>query len=348
MSVSGCADSPFSITHPHTLLFVSAMQLITQIQKPYNSLLLLSALCAFLLSSCSKEYVDFPYNEIESFEVKDANGNTLSASIVNNEIILYWPPYQEEPGTLTPTIVVSDRASISPASGTAISIKTDEPAQYTVKAQDGTTKTYKLRLQINQPMISARVSLSEDMIYNIASYPTIVIATQHILTDKTKTSAFLIDESNKETKLTIETLEANGISVVVPAEPNIGTYRIKIISGIHSVTTEAFKIAPPVFGAVVVNDMVRRNIKRGEKIILKYNASLFKKYYSASLNSLKLLDLAQVEHTVTEVNYNEASQEIELTIPQTVGLGRIRALNAYDKNGTQLGRIVATNYTVTQ
>ncbi|KAF5270451.1 hypothetical protein FQR65_LT17845 [Abscondita terminalis] len=129
--------------------------------------------------------IRFPVQlQIESFEVKDANGNTLSASIVNNEISLYWPPYQEEPTTLTPTIVVSDRANISPASGTAISIKTDEPAQYTVKAQDGTIKTYTLKLQINQPMISARLSLSLDLVYNIGSSPTIGLSTQHILTDK--------------------------------------------------------------------------------------------------------------------------------------------------------------------
>ncbi|MGJ1421360.1 hypothetical protein ACR79T_17200 [Sphingobacterium spiritivorum] len=324
------------------------MQLITQIQKPYNFLLLLSALCAFLLSSCSKEYVDFPYNEIESFEVKDANGNALSASIVNNEIILYWPPYQEDPTTLTPTIVVSDRASISPASGTAINIKTDEPARYTVKAQDGTTKTYTLKLQINQPMISARLSLSADLVYNIGSSPTIGLSTQHILTDKTKTNAFLIDESNKETQLIIETLEANGISVVVPAEPNTGTYRIKIVSGIRTVTTEAFKIAPPAFGAIVTNDMVTRNIKRGEKMLLDYNVSAFKKYYSNTVGSFKLIDLGRLEHIITEVNFNELTQKIEVTIPHTVALGRIRSFNAYDKSGVLIGSLVTTNYTVTQ
>lgn len=324
------------------------MQLITQIQKPYNFLLLLSVLCAFLLSSCSKEYVDFPYNEIESFEVKDASGNTLSASIVNNEIILYWPPYQEEPTTLTPTIVVSDRASISPTSGTAISIKTDEPTQYTVKAQDGTTKKYTLKLQINQPMISARLSLSADLVYNIGSSPTIGLSTQHILTDKAKTNAFLIDESNKETQLTIKTLEANGISVVVPAEPNTGNYRIKIISGIRSVITETFKIAPPAFGAIVTNDMVTRNIKRGEKMLLDYNVSAFKKYYSNTVGSFKLIDLGRIEHIITEVNFNESTQKIEVTIPQAVALGRIRSFNAYDKNGVLIGSLVTTNYTVTQ
>lgn len=348
MSVSGCADSPFSITHPHTLLFVGAMQLITQTLKRYSFLLLFSAFFTQLLSSCSKEYVDFPYNEIESFEVKDANGKTLSASIVNNEIILYWPPYQEEPTTLTPTIVVSDRASISPASGTAISLKTDESAKYIVKAQDGTTRTYTLKLQVNQPMISATLSLSADLVYNIGSSPTIGLSTQHILTDKDKTTAFLIDESNKETKLTIETLEANGISVVVPTEPNVGTYKIKIVSGIRSVTTETFKIAPPAFAALVTNDMVTRNIKRGEKMLLNYSVSAFKKYYSNSVGSFKLIDLGRVEHTVTEVNFNESTQKIEVTIPQTVALGRIRSFNAYDKSGVLIGSLVTTNYTVTQ
>ena len=116
--------------------------------------------------SCKTEYPSLPYNDIESFSIQDADGKILSASIVNDQIILYWPPLVEQPENITPTIKVSELATITPASGTPIKLQSEKPITYTVRAQDGSSKNYTLTFQYNQPIVQATFnSLSSGQYY---------------------------------------------------------------------------------------------------------------------------------------------------------------------------------------
>lgn len=108
--------------------------------------------------SCKTEYPNLPYNDIESFSIQDGSGNTLSASIVDDQIILYWPPLIEQPESITPTIKVSELATVTPASGTSVQLQSDKPITYTVRAQDGSSKNYTLTFKYNQPIVTAAMA----------------------------------------------------------------------------------------------------------------------------------------------------------------------------------------------
>jgi len=306
-----------------------------QFKYHFIILLLLTVLSPYLLS-CSKEYVDFPYNDIESFEIKDAKGNTLTASIVNDEIILYWPPYQDEPTALTPTITVSERANISPTSGAAITIDPDKPVEYKVTAQDGTVKSYKLKLMINQPIISASLNLAEP-IYAIGyEGSTLTLKTQHIIPEESKTSVFLIDSSNKETKLSMIRLMQNGITVQMPATLERGHYQIKVISGHRSVMTSKFEVVAPLLYFVMDSAIPAQQAKRGDKLTMSYHAEWFQKYYQDTFGHFVIEDANQQKHQIQSANFNPTSQKIELTIPTAVSLGSIRYLHALDKQNGEI------------
>lgn len=101
-----------------------------------------------MLFSCKKEDAKFPYTNIVNFTV-DANGQNVKAAVTGDSIILYFPVGQTIPENITPEIVVSDGATISPASGVSVSLK--EAVVYNVTAQTGISKQYKLYVPANQP-----------------------------------------------------------------------------------------------------------------------------------------------------------------------------------------------------
>lgn len=120
--------------------------------QPFTKFLRLAYLtCStlLLLSSCKKESPDFPYAEIINFSITDANGAPLKGVINNDEIIIYWPPEQQIPETVTPLITVSERANVQPASNTPVTFI--DGTSFMVTAQDGTKKTYQLKRIVNVP-----------------------------------------------------------------------------------------------------------------------------------------------------------------------------------------------------
>jgi hypothetical protein len=72
--------------------------------------------------------------EIISFTVEGVAWNVSGSGITH----VY--PKGTAPGSLTPVIVVSEGASVSPASGAAQNFFTDAGVVYTVTAEDGATK----------------------------------------------------------------------------------------------------------------------------------------------------------------------------------------------------------------
>lgn len=99
--------------------------------------------------ACKKEQSLFPYNDIVNFTVTTDESEQVKAAIDGDSIVLYWPVGQTIPETITPTIQVANGASISPASGETIAL--GEDVIYTVTAETGDTKTYRLRVPSNRP-----------------------------------------------------------------------------------------------------------------------------------------------------------------------------------------------------
>ncbi|MEE1896963.1 hypothetical protein V1389_01355 [Flavobacterium rakeshii] len=121
---------------------------------------ILLTITLFLLS-CETEYIDrvneIPgdviqvpgYTHIESFSIDGFMENEpLYAAITENEIIVLWSAYHPLPETISPTIILPEGATVSPASGTEIPFV--EGTVYTVTSEAGTTKDYTLRIDIRQ------------------------------------------------------------------------------------------------------------------------------------------------------------------------------------------------------
>lgn len=106
-----------------------------------------------LQSACKKEYEQTPYNytDILSFSYTDTAGNLQKAAIRGDSIVIYWPDRLTESLTITPAIVVAEKATVNPASGTPIELASGTPI--TVTAEDGSTKTYYIKLVQNLPEI---------------------------------------------------------------------------------------------------------------------------------------------------------------------------------------------------
>ncbi|MFD1769870.1 hypothetical protein [Sphingobacterium suaedae] len=290
------------------------------------------------LWSCKTEYADFPYNNIERYIVHDAKGQSLTASIVEQNIFIYWPPYQVVPKSITPIISISERATIVPASGVEINLSNQTPVAYQVTAQDGSTKTYQVHLIVNQPLIRAVPNLPDNN-YVLTSGP-LSISTEHILTAEGSTSVYLINEQGEEEKLSLASLGVSAINVYIPDETTEGTYRLKVVSGIRSVVTDQFSIVappPPSIETLVyieTPDIV--DVKKGEHIDLGYQADIYEKYYQNQVSYFKITDRSRVAHQITP-QYHPSDNKIRLTLPSNMGVGRLRTIQVFDKNHMQIG-----------
>ncbi len=92
---------------------------------------------AISLSACGGSNGESSACEIETFSTE---GKAWTVDKTNATVT---GPYSKtnKPTKLTPSITISADATISPASGVEVDFSTSQT--YVVKAQDGTTKTYK-------------------------------------------------------------------------------------------------------------------------------------------------------------------------------------------------------------
>lgn len=197
--------------------------------------LLIPVCFAAAIISCKKEteFSAFPYKSIRSFSIEAAAGEKINGAIDGDSIIIYWPSYTTVPATIAPQITVSENATVSPASGAAAAFETGTP--FTVKAQDGSVKTYFLKVQINQPPIILRNNN-----YATVKGGTITVSTTsgilYIARDPDVTSFSVVDSTGAEKRLPIRFFsdfrgEMMEITVPETDDIKIGAYRIKVTSG---------------------------------------------------------------------------------------------------------------------
>ncbi|WP_312789332.1 hypothetical protein [Sphingobacterium sp.] len=289
--------------------------------------------------SCKTEYPNLPYNDIESFSIQDADGKTLSASIVNDQIILYWPPLVEQPESITPTIKISELATITPASGTAIQLQSDKPITYTVRAQDGSSKNYTLVFQYNQPLVQAKMNLLEGKYY--LSYPKnepISIRGENILLDETQTKGYLVDKDGKETLLSFYAApQASGIVFNTPEDLKPGIYHIKLISGRYTVLTDPFEVLlPTLYNVIKWQDMFYTGRKGGDLVLNINSREAYELYFKADFDHFIAVDNLNNEYSINNVVFDVAAMTITLPIPVSVKGDAINTLKMMDKNGKLL------------
>lgn len=195
-----------------------------------------------MATACDTDYENapYPYKELMAFSF-DANGTTVEAAIADGQILLYWPHALALPASITPQLAVSEKASVTPASGTTVPLQ--DNVTYTVTAEDGSTATYTLKVIVNQPPLS----LDEEN-------PTIVwfgrladIRGTNILLDASRTTVSLIAADGEETPLAIDTIVdalatgfGSNILAQIPEEGaalDTGWYKIKVVTGVRTATT---------------------------------------------------------------------------------------------------------------
>jgi len=206
--------------------------------KPY---FFWTVLLTQLFTACKKESPDFPYAEIVSFNIVDANGAPLKGVIENNEIIIYWPPEQEIPDRITPQIIVSDRASVQPASDTQVAFA--DGTGFTVTAQDGTTKSYTLKKIVNVPkpyvtsfggftvnnekqfiLVGGQLSFRGDY-FNMA---------------EGQLKVFLVKSDGQEVEIPLATNNTPLAVWAIPGVPAVGVYTaVRLESQPYSIITES-------------------------------------------------------------------------------------------------------------
>ncbi|MES2454657.1 MAG: hypothetical protein V4594_03915 [Bacteroidota bacterium] len=196
--------------------------------------LLIASLLIF--NACKKEYPNLPYTDMLNFSLKDANGETLKAAIENGKIIVYWPPQQALPATITPEFSIAEKAKVSPASGTAVAF--NDQTAYTITAENGTSATYQLKVVVNSPIPVLTgvfgIQTYNSKVFAIPASP-ISITGDFFDVAAGKTKVTLLGTNDQE----IEARVSNATEVSIEAYPEapLGNYKgVKVVVSGKSVT----------------------------------------------------------------------------------------------------------------
>jgi len=290
--------------------------------------LYISIFFLFSLDACKKEYPALPYTDILSFSVTDANGEPLKAVIENNEIVLYWPAGQVVPQEITPSIIVADKASISPVAGTKVSFK--ESVTYTVTAEDGTTNTYKLKPVVNSfiPMIK---SLFGVRLYNTKSFVTtnseVQLGGDLFNVEEGKTQVFFVNTSGQDVPVKINNITP--ISVILDPNVAVGNYQgVKVISGNKSALfNQTFEVIEDPKPMILSNAIVAAStVKRTTQFTVTGGMNLNK------VNAVELYNIATDKFIAVNLKGTTANS-ITLEIPAGFPLGNYVGISyAYPKS----------------
>lgn len=287
------------------------------------TLLLLTALSA----GCKKvtEYKPHPYAEILGFQADPVKGAAFPAAIVDQQIILYWPGNTELPDSIAPMIDISANATISPASLEKVPLK--DGLQYQVKAQDGTTATYTLKLIINQQDIV----FDETVNHTVAMTLNLNLGglVDGVIMDTAKTHVYLVAADGTEFPLQVAQLllmpqGQTSLEAKVPRDAGLtvgADYKVKIVSGIKSVTSsEAIvKVLGPPVKFDPVADLI--TVKQGQTFTVTgtdiRNVTKGAVYDSNT----------GTEYPIELVSFTETS--VTLKIPNTLTVGAYHVLFVY-------------------
>lgn len=270
----------------------------------------LFTLMSVILICCKKEYANYPYADLLQFTIKDANGGDLKAVIKGEDIILYWPPMQQLPDSISPSITVSDRATILPASGKKVAFK--DGVSYSITAQDGTVKKYKVKLAINQ--IKPTIAIS-----NTASVGTsFSIGGDSFIPDTINTRIFLIDGKGKEMKMNnIFSIDPLNIWVYLP-ELEAGNYRVKMVTGVHTVIAPEPLAITYTTTPLIDNGLVKYPvaIKRGAEYNYRITGTPVSKITKFQLRLLSDNSLYELD-----IKSRNSDNTLTLKIPSSMPLG---------------------------
>lgn len=182
-----------------------------------------------LLSACKKEYVDSPYNAIERFTVKNNNSGTAYRAVIKDDtLMVYWAQFAELPDSVSPEIIVSKNARITPASGEKVAFR--EGVKYTVVAQNGSSKEYVLKPLNNQPPPVLNIYTT-----TVVRGDYLVLGDEYFIPDTTQTKLYLVNTTQEIQIPGLNFLIFSSAQIIanIPADGSIaaGSYNVKLVTG---------------------------------------------------------------------------------------------------------------------
>lgn len=228
-----------------------------QYKKTFFSCLTACVTIIAVMTSCDTDYNTI-YNDIpgettyvsgdafiKSFTVQAfKDQEPMQASIVNDTIKIIWVSYYEIPKTITPNILVVDKALINPKSAVEIPFKTGE--KYTVISEAGTSKQYTLQVDFRQPKpktfgLGTKGNLGGWLSINGGPGN---IGTDNLWFNLEQTRVYLVSATDKTTEYECEIVyfgkgtgilsdpfSAHGIYFYLPTNMPIGKYDIRVKNG---------------------------------------------------------------------------------------------------------------------
>lgn len=287
--------------------------------------LAVGAIAVMTVLGCKKttEYEKRPYTDIESFVLKGYAGDSLTASINNNDIIIYWASEAAAPATITPAIVVSPGAAISPASGTAVAFNSS--TVYTVTAEDGTVKKYNLKPVINKPIPRiATISPGSSMVWISSTWLTITgeyflvgdTSDVHVYMERMR-DGFEFDLVLDYTKLSMTNISANLPAYNNSMDTGMHKLRVKIGNRVSEEKEVNLHFPDITYTNMAYMTWVEagQTLKAGDSMTLKiwdnYNGNVIKWYMK------KFTKLVFENYTFDATQMTQTDSTVKIRIPDT-------------------------------
>lgn len=278
--------------------------------------------------SCKKtelEYEKSPLTNIRRFTVLGSEGDSTRSLISGDSITIFWNPDVALPANITPTIILEDGATISPASGQAVPF--NKTTVYTVTAQNGTTKTYRLNPsnKIPYPVVS---------LVNTAAWLSTTqlnIGGEYFLAnaDTANISVYMQRVSDGfEFPLTVIKAQTTNYSIraTLPAFSaihDIGIHRLFVKAGNRIASPyEVNMLIPAISNVTRVSDLLQKgkDVHVGDTLTFTYSATdnydgKIANYYS--LNGVQsVLLFIDYDNMIPVTNFTISGNTLKLVVPE--------------------------------
>ncbi|MGE9313634.1 hypothetical protein ACLOAU_18425 [Niabella sp. CJ426] len=306
----------------------------------YSSIIMLMAVA--VLASCTKTEYDHqkqPYNDIKVFTIAGSYGAPVKGLVKDDTITVYWNPDVAMPATITPEIIISDKAVISPASGTAVSFK--DTTTYTVTAEDGSVRKYRLQIALNVPTPVLKSTNNPVPWLNTTQ---LTIAGEYFLanTDTSQISVYMQRMSDGiEIPLTLIKNRISNYTIVA----NLPTFSAEQDTGIHRLFVKAgYRIAqsidvrfviPAITNATYTSSFVQdgQALRTGDSLQINYALTdnlggAVSRYYTRNTKEILLYTNAYDIITVSAANIRFVEGAVRFKLPDA-GLHKGKDLFQY-------------------
>lgn len=273
----------------------------------------LLTLLVFSVISCKNDDEVKPSSEpsaeksIISFKLAALSPEVIGTINETSKTVNLVAPAGTEITALSPTITISAKAKITPASGEAQDFT--EPVVYTVTAENGTKSEYTVAVTVEK-VAGPPISIDPHVGFlEVAQDEFLFIYGENFGTDASKVKVIL-ESTTSSTVIELDPFEvlfeSTRIVVRVPADAPLEDYKVKVVVDEQSLyMEETFTV---VYHRPSISSISPSTITRGENFILTGE------YFAASGN---IVEITIGSESTSLSIVNESTTSIEVTVPST-------------------------------